>query len=148
VEGARHLDSVLPSIAVQGRRVEVRRVTRPTELAGVHIFYVGAEMRARTRELRVAAMDQPILLVTDGDRGFGAGGAINFLEADRRVRFEVSLPAAERNRLRIDSALLQVAARVEREPQARLPGGQCFEDPCGAMPCLTSQATLGGRRES
>jgi hypothetical protein len=147
-EVARHLDSLLPGIAVHGRRAEVRRVTRATELTGVHIFYVGADMLGRTRELRAAAMDQPILVVTDGDTGFDGGGAINFLEAERRVRFEVSLPAAERNRLRVDSALLQVAARVERGPQASSPRWQHFGDSCFAIPCYVLQASVESRRKS
>ena len=49
------------------------------------------------------------------------GGVINFLEANRNVRFEVSLVAADRARLSIDSALLAVAARVERRPQELKP---------------------------
>jgi hypothetical protein len=147
-EVAQHLGALLPSITVQGRRAEVRRITRPADLMGVHILYIGSEMLPRTRELRAAAMEQAILLVTDGDSGFDAGGAINFLADERRVRFEVSLPAAERSRLRIDSALLQVAARVEREPQATLPGRFPFEDRYFESPCLESQAIVQWRRES
>jgi hypothetical protein len=113
-EVARHLDDLLPQMALQGRRAEVRRITRGADLEHVHILYVGDESPTRTRELRAAAMGRPILLVTDGD--VSNGGAINFVEADNRVRFEVVLPAAERAGLRIDSALLAVAARVESQP--------------------------------
>ena len=119
-EVAAHLDMLLPGLAVQGRATEVRRVTRVEELDGVHILYLGPDSAARTRELRDAAIARPILLVTDGESDFGGGAIINFVEAGSRVRFEVSLTAAERARLRIDSALLPVAARVEREPQAWL----------------------------
>jgi hypothetical protein len=145
---AQHLDALLPSITLQGRRAEVRRITQPTELSGVHIVYVGSDMLARTRELRAAAMDQPILVVTDNDNGFDAGGAINFLEDDRRVRFEVSLPAAERSRLRIDSALLQVAARVERGPRAMLPNWYPVGDRCSESPSLMSRINVQWRSES
>ena len=119
-EVAEHLDMLLPGLAVQGRAAVVRRVARVEELDGVHILYLGPASAARTRELREAAIAHPILLVTDGEDGFGGGAIINFVEAGTRVRFEVSLTAAERARLRIDSALLPVAARVEREPQAWL----------------------------
>ena len=116
-EVARHLDELLPGITVQGRPAEVRRITRSTDLDRVHILYIGAEALVRTRDLRAAAADRPILLVTDGENGLSAGGVINFGEADRKVRFEVSLPAADRARLRIDSALLAVAERVESQPR-------------------------------
>ena len=73
--------------------------------------------RAR-RSVREAAIEQPILIVTDDERGSMRGGVINFIEVERNVRFEISLIAADRARLKIDSALLSVAARVERRPQA------------------------------
>jgi hypothetical protein len=117
-EVATQLDELLPGLEVQGRPAQVRRVTSATELDGVHILYIGPGSEERARELRDAAVARPILLVTDGEDGFGGGAIINFLQLENRVRFEVSLRAAERARLRIDSALLPVAARVEREPQA------------------------------
>ena len=64
------------------------------------------------------AAQRPILVVTDDRRGLDAGSVINFLEADRNVRFEVSLGASDRARLKVDSALLSVAAHVaKREAQ-------------------------------
>ncbi len=84
----------------------------------MHILYVGPDLTSRSRSLRTAAIERPILIVTDDARGLDAGGIINFVEASRNVRFEISLIAADRARLKIDSALLSVAARVERRPQA------------------------------
>ncbi|MET0986813.1 MAG: YfiR family protein, partial [Steroidobacteraceae bacterium] len=40
------------------------------------------------------------------------GATINFVPLDRRVRFEISLVAATRAKLRIGADLLSVAARV------------------------------------
>lgn len=53
-----------------------------------------------------------MLVVTDEEGGIDAGSTINFLTLDRRVRFEVSLTAASRARLKISSQLLTVAVRV------------------------------------
>jgi hypothetical protein len=117
---AKQLDQLLPRMKVHGQRVEVRRVARVAELDGVHILYVGPQLTARSRSLRAAAMKRPILIVTDDPRGLDAGGIINFIEANRNVRFEISLIAADRSRLKIDSALLSVAARVERRPQGAI----------------------------
>lgn len=117
-EVAKHLDGILPRVTVRGRPAVVRRVTRVEDLDGAHILYVGADSLPRTRVLRRAALEKPILIVTDDVDGIDAGGVINFIEADRNVRFEVSLVAADRARLKIDSALLAVAVKVERRPQA------------------------------
>ena len=118
---ASQLEALLPRMSVNGRPAQVRRATRAADLEGVQILYVGPDQLARTRALRAAAIKLPILIVTDDANGLDAGGVINFLEASRNVRFEISLLAADRARLRIDSALLSVAARVERREQVQLP---------------------------
>jgi hypothetical protein len=53
-------------------------------------------------------------VVTAENGALAAGSALNFLQHEDRVRFEVSLPAARRMGLRVSSELLSVAARVER----------------------------------
>ncbi len=121
---AKNLEELLPGITVQGRTAQVRRITRAAELDGVHIVYVSPEMMGRTRELRATALQRPILLVTEVSDGLDEGGVINFVESGKKVRFEVSLAAADRARLRIDSSLLSVAARVERRPQGWLPSAE------------------------
>jgi hypothetical protein len=53
-----------------------------------------------------------MLPVTDEDDGLNQGSVLNFVTVNRRVRFEVSLTAADRLRLKISSELLAVAVRV------------------------------------
>jgi hypothetical protein len=118
---ARQLEALVPRMVVNHQPVQMRRVSRVADLDGVQILYVGPDALARTRTLRGAALERPILIVTDDDRGLDAGGVINFVEADRKVRFEISLISADRARLKIDSALLSVAAHVERRPPAIRP---------------------------
>jgi hypothetical protein len=119
-EVAVHLERLLPGMTVNGRRAEVRRVTRVQDLEGVHILFVGANAFGRTRALRARAVEKPILVVTESDSGLDGGAVINFIEVDRNLRFEISLNAADRSGLRINSALLSVAARVERRPQGAI----------------------------
>jgi YfiR/HmsC-like len=119
-EVASQLERLLRHKTMSGRPVVMRRVSSAQELDGAHILYVGAQAFARTRSLREAALTRPILMVTDNEHGLDGGGVINFTEVDRNVRFEISLVAADRARLKIDSALLSVAAHVERRPQAAI----------------------------
>lgn len=111
---AAQLERLLPGMSVRGQPAVVRRITRSDQLGDVRILYVGPGAAVRSRVLRAKAAALPILLVTDRADGFESGGVINFVDAPRNVRFEVSLVAADRARLTIDSALLAVAARVER----------------------------------
>jgi len=115
-----HLERLLPGMTVNNRRVIVRRISRVQELDGVHILYIGAQAFSRTRALRERAIHKPILLVTEDEDGIDGGGVINFIEVNRNLRFEISLNAADRSGLKINSALLSVAARVERRPQGSL----------------------------
>jgi hypothetical protein len=115
-----HLERLLNGMTVDGRRAIVRRVARAQELQGVHVLYIGSKAFGRTRSLRGAAIKLPILIVTDDVRGLDGGGVINFIEVDRNLRFEISLNAADRSGLKIDPALLSVAARLERRPQGAL----------------------------
>jgi len=125
---AAHLERLVPGMSVGGRRVEVRQITRVPELEGVQILYVGTKAFSRTRALRARAIEMPILLVTDNENGLDGGGVINFIEVDRNLRFEISLNAADRSKLKINSALLSVAARIERRPQGAI---NCRPRSCG-----------------
>jgi hypothetical protein len=108
-----HLEHLLNGMSVHGRPARVRRVLKPEDLDGLHILYVGSRVFRSSRPLRALAIEKPILLVTDSQDGFAGGGVINFIEVNRNLRFEISLDAAERSGLKIDSALLSVAARVD-----------------------------------
>ena len=132
---ASQLDALLPRTRLNGQPAQVRRISRASELDGVHILYISPNAFARSRTLRSAAAKLPILLVTEDERGLESGAIINFVQSGRNVRFEVSLGASDRARLKIDSALLSVAARVDRRPQAWAP--------C-APRCETRMASIEG----
>jgi hypothetical protein len=108
-----HLESLLTGMSVRGKPAMVRRVSTAAQLDGVHILYVGARVFRSSRPLRVRAREKPILIVTDAGDGLADGGVINFIEVNRNLRFEISLEAAARSSLKIDAALLSVAARVD-----------------------------------
>lgn len=113
-----HLERLLPGLTIHDRRAQVRSISNTRELDGVHILYVGRSHAARAQSIAAALADRPILIVTDQDDGLAKGGIINFVQVGRNVRFEVSLPAARRRRLQINSGLLSVAVRVEEGPRS------------------------------
>jgi hypothetical protein len=73
---------------------------------------VGRPAADRLSTLIRAAQVPALLIVTETERGLEAGSAINFVIADDRVGFEISLDAAEKNGLKISSRMLAVAKRV------------------------------------
>ncbi|HEV7576322.1 MAG TPA: YfiR family protein [Caldimonas sp.] len=98
---------------VQGRAVEVRRLARGEAAGAVHVVYIGRELGVEAAAGIVAGYKgRPVLTVTDLPRGIDAGAALNFIESDRRVRFEAAPAVAEQGGLRLSSRLLAVAERV------------------------------------
>jgi hypothetical protein len=78
------------------------------------MLFVGADERESLEALVETAEHRSILTVTEFEGALEAGSVINFVIAEQRVRFEISLGAAERSGLRLSSRLLAVAARVQR----------------------------------
>lgn len=98
------------------RPVNVRPIVAGESMAGLHILFIGARDSRHLDQLLQPAQEMPILIVTEATGALMEGSIINFTIDQQRVRFEVSLPAAQRNGLKLSSRLLAVAQRVERMP--------------------------------
>jgi hypothetical protein len=92
--------------------VRVRSISGLHDATNIHVLYIGPEYAGNLRQAIEAMALLPTVIVTDHPRGLDEGSMVNFLLADRRVRFEVSLPAAQRAGIKVSSELLAVAARV------------------------------------
>lgn len=110
---AAELQRLLPSYPIKKLPARVRQIRRLQDAGDAQILYIGAGHPDEVRGAVAALRARPVLLVTDDERGLDAGAAVNFMLVDQRVRFEVSLIAAERSALTINSGLLSVAARVQ-----------------------------------
>ena len=96
--------------------VAARRVNKGESVTGVHILFVGAGAGAWGSELASQARRRPILVVTEADAAGSPASVINFVVTDNRVRFDVSMEAAEANGLRLSALLLSVARQVRGKP--------------------------------
>jgi hypothetical protein len=72
---------------------------------------------SRPQQVLKSATQQGVLTVTEVENGLLQGSVINFRVVEDRVRFEVSLPAAEKNNVRLSSRLLSVAYQVQKGSQ-------------------------------
>lgn len=113
------LEEILPGRTVQNRPVEVREIESIDALGGAQILFIGESESARLPQLLEVVRGKPVLIVTQSDDGLDDGAVINFALVDRRVRFEVSLPAAEQAGLELSSRLLAIALRVEKSSGLR-----------------------------
>lgn len=105
------LKRLLPGHPVNKQPAEVREVSRIQDLGDAQMLYVGP---GHADFLRAIAPHQgrAMLIVSDDEQGLDLGSVFNFVTVDNRVRFEVSLTAADRVGVKIRSELLSVAIRV------------------------------------
>lgn len=118
VAGADELAAELTRI-VAGRTVQSRTITvkilRDNEApVGVHLLFVGGDDSARLRGILKAGVPPRMLIVTESESGLQNGSVINFKIVEERVRFDVSLEAADRNSVKLSSRLLTVANHVHK----------------------------------
>lgn len=124
---ASDLQRMIPRNTLQGRRMQVERITSIDQLGNAQILYIGESDAAMLRRWLALIAGRPVLVVTNQPGGLEAGSTINFLLVDRHVRFEISLAAAQRSGLNISADLLSVAMHVRGRPVGS-------EQPCGLTP--------------
>ncbi|WP_229502801.1 YfiR family protein [Pseudoduganella guangdongensis] len=101
---------------VGNRAITVRQLREGDSLAGLQLLFIGEDAAQPGQALRTAEKNGTVT-VTEQENGLQSGSVINFRVVDERVRFEVSLPAAERCNVRLSSRLLSVAYHVQKGGQ-------------------------------
>ena len=109
---AAELARLLQTHQVQNQSAQVRSIKSIREFTSGQMLYIGPAQRADLRHLIAALAGRPVLIVTSEEDGLDAGSTVNFLLIDQRVRFEISVDAAQSAGLKVASELLAVALRV------------------------------------
>ncbi|HET8696228.1 MAG TPA: YfiR family protein [Gammaproteobacteria bacterium] len=114
---AAELAEITRGRTVAGRPINVRRVAADDSFDGLQILFISNQARGSARGLLANARSRPILTVTESAGALADGSIINFTQDKDRVRFEISLYAAEQSMLKLNSRLLAVADSVHRGPE-------------------------------
>jgi len=86
------------------------------ELKKCHLLFFSNSLKKDVfSSILKTANPLPVLTVGDLPGFLEAGGIINFLIENKKVRFEVNLKAAERSNLKIRANLLKLAKRIIKE---------------------------------
>jgi len=115
-EVAAELAQITTGRNVGNRSISVRKLGEGDALTGLNLLFVGGDA-ALPDAVQRAAEKNGTVVVSERDNGLQNGSVINFRLVDDRVRFEVSLPAAERCNVRLSSRLLSVAYYVQKGGQ-------------------------------
>jgi len=102
---------------VEGRRVLAKRVAVGDTLDGVHILFMRDPAFQEIADLIAGLKPDAMLIVTESPGALDLGSIVNFAVDEGRVRFDLSLEAAERRGLRLSSRLITVARQVLGAPR-------------------------------
>jgi hypothetical protein len=116
------LEDALLGKTIGDHPVAIGRAKQLADLAGCKIVFVSAAESPRLSEILARFRSHGALLVGESEGFAAAGGAIQFVLDQNRVRFAINPDAADRAGLKISSKLLALASIVhdaDRVPAAR-----------------------------
>lgn len=112
--------------AVEGRPVgpgrkplavrKVRRWSSGVDLSGVRLVFLASSEQGSFQQVLGTLAGRPILTIADSPGFLEAGGMINLVTRDRKIRWEVNRVAVHGARLRLSVQVLRNAVRVLEEP--------------------------------
>jgi hypothetical protein len=103
------LDQAVAGKSVEGRPFVVRQISDLSPGGTCHILFVHSSERKRFRSMAGRLKGSGVLSVGETAGFIADGGVIDFLLEGGKVRFEIDVEAAGRERLRISSKLLSLA---------------------------------------
>ncbi len=107
------LDQIVAGKSVNGRPLEVRRLSPSADLTQCHILYISPAERRNTPVILQSLANTPVLTVSEIDGFTQSGGIINFFLLQSKVKFEISPENARQAELGLRAQLLRVAVTVE-----------------------------------
>jgi hypothetical protein len=103
------LEDALLGKTIGDRPVLLEHAKQIADLAGCHIVFVSAADSSHLPEMLAHLRGRGVLIVGESEGFAGAGGTIQFVLDQNRVRFAINPDAAERAGLKISSKLLALA---------------------------------------
>ena len=110
------LEKIVHDRKVNGRGIAIKIIDSPAEAAAVHVLFVKEGGENYVTEMEKQPYSGGILTVGESEKFMSSGGMISFNMAADKVRFEISVKAAEKSGLKISAQLQKLATRVERSP--------------------------------
>ncbi len=105
--------------AIGNRVVRIRHLEDPRDMQACQILFLGKAQSKRISMLVTNLHNAPVLTVGETAGFLDAGGMIDFLLEENKVRFDINLSAAESARLKIGSRLLILADHVVGESHGK-----------------------------
>src|SRR5215469_9211878 len=105
-----YLEDTIRNKTVQNRTIVIKEFKSADEAAHCHILFVSGSMKDNLTNVIDNLHNASILTVSDTDQFIEAGGMVNFVIEDNKIRFQINDEAAKKAGLKISSKLLSLAA--------------------------------------
>jgi hypothetical protein len=112
------LDTTLTGVSIDGKPVVARRIGKVQDAEDCRIVFISGSEASQLKETLLALERKNALTVSDIPQFAQHGGAIQFVVAGNKVRFEINLTNAQNAGLVLSSDLLKVAIAVRKTPGA------------------------------
>lgn len=95
-----------------GLVMEVKIFSSLSDLSECNLLFITSKFCNRIQEIQHAILGVPTLIVTDKSGMAKKGAAINFIEKDGKIKFELNQSTAESLGLRVSSSLVSLAILI------------------------------------
>jgi hypothetical protein len=113
----RSLEDTVAGRGIEGRSLVVRHISSVKQVAGCHVLFISSAENKRSLPMLAEIKTPGVLTIGDSGPSGADGVVINFKLEGGKVRFEINVEAAEREKLRISSRLLSLAHIVGSNPK-------------------------------
>jgi hypothetical protein len=109
------LSNAIGGKTVSRRSLAVREIADLKQHPKCHVVFVSSTETRRMKAVLAEFRGRSVLTVGESEDFLAAGGIVNLKLHDGRVRFDISVKAAEAAGLRISSKLLRLAENIRKE---------------------------------
>lgn len=107
--------NLLKDKTVKSRKIELKRFTRSQDFAACHVLFISSSEKEHVGTILAALENRSVLTVGEIDKFMQAGGIINFIVVNDKIRFEINATAAKHADIKISSQLLKLANTVKTD---------------------------------
>lgn len=108
----KELTSMAASRNLNGMSIEIKQFNSTAEISDCHILYVSAAESGSLDQALSKISSKPVLIITENPGLAKKGAAINFVEIEGKVRFELNQKNALSKGLKVTGSLVSLAIVV------------------------------------
>ena len=97
---------------INGLNLEIRNIKTISELGDCNLLFVNNKFCGRLDDINASLSGKPTLVVTDKSGMAQKGAAINFIEKDGKIKFELNQSTVTEHGLKVSSSLISLAILI------------------------------------